>query len=209
MNPQLQAVVSRLRTKTSAVLTKVAQRLVPPPAPTLRRYVVRQTGTISGWAIIVIDTSNGFFATISDYGNYSYLWRDPGGDFRQFLTELEADYFHRKIMLDHNAKVYDGVGTLKAVKELIDALQDDFASKGVFQSTRVADERSLLLSCDNLRDESDYQSWAEVTGFDNEEIVDVRCTKRDEQSWAYCTRVFPIFQATLRLELKEEAEAAS
>lgn len=58
---------------------------------TLRRYALPSVKG-EGWAIIVIG-SDGYFSTVSDWGNYAYLWTHPGCEFRHFLAGLDADYF--------------------------------------------------------------------------------------------------------------------
>lgn len=49
-----------------------------------------------GWAIVHVD-SHGFFGVVSDFGNYAFHWSAFGDDFRQFLTEISADYLCGKL----------------------------------------------------------------------------------------------------------------
>lgn len=67
-----------------------------------------------GWADIVC-TRDGFFACVSDYGNYVHAWRNFGDqDFRLFLVDLadSPEYVASKLW---PKKVYDGQATLKAI----------------------------------------------------------------------------------------------
>lgn len=46
----------------------------------------------------IVITSDGMFASVTDYGNLSYAWRSFGtGDFREFLCSLDCDYFGGKM----------------------------------------------------------------------------------------------------------------
>jgi hypothetical protein len=64
----------------------------------LKSYKLPSAGCGEGWAIIVIDTDSGFFATVSAFGNYAYLWTSTGCEFRKFLIGLYADYLCKKLL---------------------------------------------------------------------------------------------------------------
>lgn len=50
------------------------------------------------WLGQIILTSDGMFASVTDYGNLSYAWRSYGpGSFKQFLCNLNVDYFGTKM----------------------------------------------------------------------------------------------------------------
>jgi hypothetical protein len=50
------------------------------------------------WLGQVLLSSDGMFASVTDYGNLSYAWRAYGDkDFRQFIAGLSADYFGSKL----------------------------------------------------------------------------------------------------------------
>lgn len=49
------------------------------------------------WLGQVVLTSDGMFASVTDYGNLSYTWRAFNGDFREFLCGLNVDYFGGKL----------------------------------------------------------------------------------------------------------------
>lgn len=63
---------------------------------TAKSYTLR---TESGqWLGQVVLTSDGMFASVTDYGNLSYCWRHTGmDDFREFILGLEWDYFGTKL----------------------------------------------------------------------------------------------------------------
>lgn len=50
-----------------------------------------------GWAKIIL-REDGFFAAVSDYGNYAYLWTHHGeDDFRKFFLKVNSDYIMSKL----------------------------------------------------------------------------------------------------------------
>lgn len=50
------------------------------------------------WLGQIVLTSDGMFASVTDYGNLSFAWRAFGDkDFRQFIIGLNADYFGTKL----------------------------------------------------------------------------------------------------------------
>jgi len=50
------------------------------------------------WLGQVVLTSDGLFASVTDYGNLSYAWRSYGDkDFREFICSLNVDYFGTKL----------------------------------------------------------------------------------------------------------------
>lgn len=79
-----------------------------------------------GWGIVHLD-NNGFFAAITDWGDYTHLWRPVGWkspedhDFRRWFLTLDDSYIIRKIgghghgphtEIDHE-------GTIRAFREWI------------------------------------------------------------------------------------------
>lgn len=50
------------------------------------------------WLGQIVLTSDGMFASVTDYGNLSYAWRRTGmDDFRNFLIGLNVGYFGTKM----------------------------------------------------------------------------------------------------------------
>lgn len=53
------------------------------------------------WLGQVVITSDGMFSSITDYGNFSTVWRafssDTSNDFRKFLTSISTEYFAKNI----------------------------------------------------------------------------------------------------------------
>jgi hypothetical protein len=61
----------------------------------VRSYTLRSKD--GRWLGQVVLTSDGMFASVTDYGNLSYAWRSFGDDFREFLCGLNVDYFGSKL----------------------------------------------------------------------------------------------------------------
>lgn len=50
------------------------------------------------WLAQIVLTSDGMFASVTDYGNLSFSWRRTGrNDFRDFICQLNTDYFATKM----------------------------------------------------------------------------------------------------------------
>lgn len=49
------------------------------------------------WLAQVVLTSDGLFASVTDYGNLSYAWRHFGDDFRKFIISINTHYFASKL----------------------------------------------------------------------------------------------------------------
>ena len=63
---------------------------------TAKSYTLKEeNGT---WLGQIVLTSDGFFASVTDYGNLSFAWRSFGDeDFRKFLASLNVQYFGSKM----------------------------------------------------------------------------------------------------------------
>lgn len=66
---------------------------------TSKSYTLR--GDNGEWLGQVVLTSDGMFASVTDYGNLSYSWRSFGKDFREFILSLNVGYF--------SSKMYSGI----------------------------------------------------------------------------------------------------
>jgi len=61
-----------------------------------KSYTLR--GENGEWLGQIILSSDGLFASVTDYGNLSYAWRSYGDkDFRKFITEINTGYFGSKL----------------------------------------------------------------------------------------------------------------
>jgi len=186
----------------------------------LRKYVIRNIeGHGWGWAIIVIDTSNGFFSTVSDWGNYGYIWSAPGSrGFWQFLLEIDEHYLHGKLMSGRTDRlVYDeGLARRAVWFELLDWMRrkrKELRRLGRFQEEErrrlersIEEEKEHWERADFSSSESFY-AWSTESRLNFFELRDYHVPNR--QCMAFCRRAWPRFCEMLRAELAAEAEAAA
>ena len=94
------------------------------PEVTSKSYTLRnKTGQ---WLGQVVLTSDGMFASVTDWGNLSYAWRSFGTDFREFILNLSPDYFGTKMFTGmayilHSRKCEAACN--RFAKEILPALQ--------------------------------------------------------------------------------------
>ena len=60
-----------------------------------KSYTLR--GQNGEWLGQIVLTTDGMFASVTDYGNLSFAWRSTGEDFRQFLATINVGYFGTKL----------------------------------------------------------------------------------------------------------------
>ncbi len=84
-----------------------------------KSYTLREEN--GQWLGQIVLTSDGMFASVTDYGNLSYSWRSTGeDDFRKFITQLNTGYF--------GTKMYNGMSYIVHTKAVEKAC-DRFAEK--------------------------------------------------------------------------------
>lgn len=87
---------------------------------TIERTVTAKSYTLrtdnGQWLGQIVLTSDGMFASVTDYGNFSYCWRSTGEyDFRKFLISLQVDYFA--------TKMYTGMSYISHTRKIEQACQ--------------------------------------------------------------------------------------
>lgn len=72
-----------------------------------KSYTVR--GKHGEWLAQIVLTTDGMFASVTDYGNLSFAWRSFGkdSDFREFFTTLNVDYFAQKLFAGMSYILHD------------------------------------------------------------------------------------------------------
>ncbi len=170
------------------------------PVTTWRYYLPSIDG--EGWAEIVV-CSSGFFAAVSDYGNYAFAWRSFGdGDFREWLAHLERDPGYVMCKLHHGQLQYDGNETVRAIKTHILAHR-----RSEYQGREWArDEWDLLEQNNGLCDEADLVRWYDDTKIDDAGEYVVRKYPADLR--AFCERTLPRLAKVMREEIAAEKQAA-
>lgn len=160
----------------------------------LHRYDLRDEK--GAWLGCVVISDDGFFSTVSDYGNYAYWWGGAGEEFRRFLCRLEPDYICGKLSSRHK---YDGDATLRGVKRAIVAMRRRMDwTKG-----EAREEWDLLDEHSSLEGSEWFAIWTTHTklgdAYEHATYVypsDVR---------AFAERVWPALVKRLQAEMADEA----
>lgn len=79
------------------------------------------------WLGQIVLTSDGMFASVTDYGNLSFAWRAYGEkDFREFLIGLNVPYFGKKMYQGNTYILYSKKcehSCLRFAEKILPALQ--------------------------------------------------------------------------------------
>jgi hypothetical protein len=151
-----------------------------------------------GWAHISINANTGFFATVSDWGNYAFLWTAPGLEFREFLMQLQPDYLYGKLMMgrpDH--KVFDGA---KTKANIIEAIEEH--NKETEGGWPYYEEELAVVQAHSFDDEGDFEAWQSETKLADSWEYGERCPAPD--CMGFCTKIWPRFVVLLKEELAQE-----
>lgn len=160
---------------------------------TLRSYILPAVKG-EGWAKFVIDTSDGYFSVVSDFGNYAYRWSNTGKEFRTFLIGISGQYLLSKLVLGWDLRERYDVDASKV--RLEEAILESL------EGTEQEEELEAVRACDS---ESQLLEWAADTRLgDASELL---ITENDPQVSGFCMRVWPRFVAELQSELMAEAFA--
>lgn len=103
---------------------------------TSESYTIRYPN--GAWLAQIVITSDGMFAAVSDWGNFSFAWGSIGKtSFKDFLKDLGTDYFASKMM--------SGMSYVSSGKKVEKACTR-FAEKvlPVFQKVLKEEEKSTL-----------------------------------------------------------------
>lgn len=168
----------------------------------LRRYVVKDGARLEGWAIFVIG-SDGYFSSVSDFGNYAYWWSNPGCEFRRFLTRAAEDpgYFITKLS---PGMEYDGEATEKAIRDLISEKLAAAEIKGSF----AEDELELLDDAD-LSSREGLALWHRDTGLSDEELIPTFQSRHPYMVVRFVNEAMGRLAAVLKAELDAEVAQIS
>lgn len=165
-----------------------------------RYYFPNEKG--EGWAEIVIG-SNGFFAAVSDYGNYSFAWRDTGcDDVRKFFLRAssEWDYFAHKLGGEHS-EIYDSEATLKGIKTTI----LEFRRERCWTRDKAREEWDLLDQYENLYSEFDFHQWYLATSLGDAYEYQRRKVRPGLE--AFCKLTLKRLSEAIKAELEAEKAA--
>ena len=157
-----------------------------------------------GRAVIHMD-SLGFFAAVSDYGNYSYAWGSHGmDDFRKFVIHMEEDYDYCGNKLSHDKwNAFDKDATVKNIKRKIIEKRKD----GGLDKDLARDHWDLMMDLDNC--DIEFGEWIKTQDLfeDWSEAADCASHEPSPDILAFCKKTLPRLAKVLRAELEAEASA--
>lgn len=162
-----------------------------------RRYEIPSDKPGEGWGIFLID-DRGFFAVVSDWGNYAYMWTAPGQEFRKFLCQLNADYLCIKLAPQ---LVYDGEKTEQRIRRHILRCRRERRIDRETARREIDRLESLAL----YQHQCEYGRWLEQSELEDAFSV-MSCFVRDPQTMQFCKRLYPRFVEVLRAELAQETD---
>ena len=98
-----------------------------------------------GWLGQIVLTSNGMFASVTDWGNYSYAWRGYTGTFKEFLLQVNEGYFADKMVqgfaYQRTPTKDDKRSAKQFAEKILPALQEHLRKEiAVHQQTEVAEK---------------------------------------------------------------------
>jgi hypothetical protein len=167
---------------------------------TLRRY--RLTGERDEWLADVVIADDGYFSTVSDYGDYAYWWSSAGECFRSFLAQIDADYLLSKV----SRREYDGEATESAVKRHIIKLRRE----GRLSREAARAEWGTLAENDHVSCRDSFTLW--LHGLNSTELDEAYFLGKQSyptEARMFGERVLPVLQKVLREELaREKAQMA-
>lgn len=162
----------------------------------LYRYVLPSVKG-EGWAVVVMG-SDGYFSTVSDYGNYAYWWSHHGtDDFRKFMLTADADYVRRKL---NPEMVLDSRETEKALKQIVLRARRR-------REIDAYDAREWFDRC-YLHNEVDLADWFNnYPGKLPDEYWEAHHTMAAPQVVAFTEKVLPRLKQAIREEMAKETDA--
>ncbi|NOK32374.1 hypothetical protein HMI49_04055 [Corallococcus exercitus] len=179
----------------------------------LHVYQYRLRTEKGAWLADVILRSDGYFSTVSDWGNYAFRWTAPGREFRAFVAHLagQDDYVCSKLS---QRTWFDGAATLKSIREHILTSRRD----GSWTKEHAAKEWQALAealgrwsgrearSCDSM-DLYEYFRWHDGTSIDD--ASELASYNYEPDVRGFCENVMPALATAIRAQLQGEAATAT
>lgn len=162
-------------------------------------YKLPSENGLEGWAEIVV-CSNGFFAAVSDYGNFAFRWTnfEPRQEFRKFLLDCDGDYVRRKL---DNSTVFDierTHGNMRHAVCLARRLQVLGYEITAEQARQAYDE------IDYVGNEFELNEWFGDWAQYLDDYTAIACYKPSPGITAFVERTLPRLKKLIREELFKE-----
>ena len=169
---------------------------------TVEKYELRNIPEGLSWADFTIDCETGSLDIQSDWGEYSYMWSSPGGEFKHFLRKLNSSYlldkmatrdwydgyqYQKECIISAKQMYVDHEITKDQYSELLTIFNDciDFSYSKDTAQTQINEQK--------LIDEITQGEWWYSFGYDSEYKPNAK---------TMFTKVFMIFQAVLDAEIE-------
>jgi hypothetical protein len=148
-----------------------------------------------GWAIIIL-REDGYFSTVSDYGNYAYKWSSIGcKDFREFLLASDNDWYYFAKKLKSDTHIDREASIKNILQELLKRRRRQEtpknATRRIFEVIRQYDDdwEGLIRSPDDALMREFPEPWNYTVRSLDSDVV------------GFCQIIFPRLNAILRKEL--------
>ncbi len=153
-----------------------------------------------GWAYVVLG-SDGFFASVSDYGNYAFWWTHIGSrTFKEFLLGIEPGYMQNKL---NSQRVFDPEDTVIEVRRLI--CEERRRQKLTSEAAREAWEDAGSISS-----EYDLYRWVDEWSCHFEsDCYGLGCFSPDPMVIGFVNHILPRLKAALREEFNAGSSACA
>jgi hypothetical protein len=162
------------------------------------RYSIPSEGRYGGWGTFILD-STGFFAAITDFGNYAYRWDAFGKrDFREFVIQLQHSWDYVLGKVRPNGKEYDDEKTLHGIKRHILEYRRD----GGYDKEFARREWNLLSENEDLNTEFNFYDWYQSTKI--EEAYEFCEKSYDCDALAFSQMLMPRLAEAIKLDLQSE-----
>jgi hypothetical protein len=162
------------------------------------KYTIRLPN-LQGWAIIIVDESQGVVSIISDYGNWGYVWSHHGRrTLKQFLTEIDSYYAWEKFT--GSKKIYNHEKTVKTIKQKIQDMED---------SQYITKEVGIKLreELDQLEYESNEDTYrSEILTNQFSDIYELFCYDQDPQFNMFFNLLWKPFVEHIKSEVQQDIE---
>lgn len=169
---------------------------------TLYRYAIPSI-QYEGWAEVVMG-SNGYFSTVSDYGNYAFRWTAFGdGDFREWFLTLGPDYVRCKL---DSSKVLDDEATVRNIREAICTARRNVAIRGrrTFTKEQARDAWDEAGGISNYVEVNDwFNRWASYM----DDYYDLVSERPPAQIMGFVTHLLPRIKTAIRATLETNQRA--
>ncbi|GHG79835.1 hypothetical protein [Comamonas sp. JC664] len=177
--------------------------------PTIYQYRLRTPA--GAWLADVVMRSDGYFSTVSDWGNYAYRWPRPGGEFRAFVARLGADYVCSTL---GKRDWWDGTQTLRNIREhILEWRKDGSYTKA--EAAEAYDSLARALGCWDRKEARDYNEiaidqfsvWCHDT--DVEMPYELGHYDYPPEVRGFCREVMPALASAIREQLAAEETATA